>query len=163
MKLTITSLFALIAIELLFYACEKNNLSSNGLISHSECKGKSKSTAIETPDSISSIEYSFDSPNGKLSIKHINAAFNCCFDSLFCDIIVNKDTIIIQECETIKQACYCDCLYDLNIEVNDIVPQKYFIKITEPLCGDQPRLNFEIDLQKDKKGSYSVIRKKYPW
>jgi len=108
------------------------------------------------------VDYSFNANTNTLTITHINAGFNCCPDSLYCKISKNIDTIIIQEFEKIPQ-CNCNCLYDLDIEINGVESKKYQIKFVEPYVGEQGKLEFEIDLKNNEIGSYCVTRKQYPW
>lgn len=149
-------------------ACEKkasdeDQIISGRLISNSECKGlKSIFLTSSTPDSISSVEYNYHASNNKLMLKHINAGFNCCPGILTCDFRLNADTIIIQEYEEVAQ-CHCDCLYDLTIEIDGIETKKYQIKFIEPYATNLAPLIFELDLTSIISGSYSVVRKQYPW
>lgn len=157
-------------IGLIIIGCEKESdnktqLTITGqLIDNSICKNELKSTTqiTETPDSLSCVEYSFNAGKNKLLLKHINAGFNCCPDSLSCKVELNGDTIQIQEFEKEAQ-CHCNCLYDLDIEINGVEVKIYQIKFIEPYVADQDKLNFEIDLNKESNGSYCVTRKLYPW
>jgi len=164
MKKTICSLLTVSLIGLLIFSCGKNNdtqLTITGqLISNSTCKNdlKSSSEIVETPDSLSCVDYSFDIEKNKLTIKHINATFNCCPDGLYCEIELKGDTILIQEFEYSAQ-CYCNCLYDLNIEVTGVEQRNYQVKFVEPYVSGQNKLEFEIDLVEVTDGSYCVTRK----
>lgn len=153
--LTVFCLFACIS-------CEKNlnGKRLNGkLISNTDCKSFLKSSF---PDSVSCIEYAWDETNNTLNINHINAGFNCCPKSLYCKVSLNNDTILIQEFE--KEAlCNCICLYDLTIEINDLTAKKYTLHVIEPYAQGLDPLCFDINLSAKKTGSYSVIRKQYPW
>ena len=136
---------------------------SGRLISNSECKHlKSANTIPIAPDSVTSISYTYDASKHKLMLNHINAGFNCCPDSLYCSFSLTQDTIIIQEFEK-SLGCKCNCLYDLEIEVTGVDKKIYQIKFIEPLAGEQQKIIFEMDLTKNNTGSYSVIRKQYPW
>lgn len=75
---------------------EENDPSINGsLINHTDCKTfKSAVIGINNGNSESCIEYSYDSQNRILQLKHINAGFNCCPDSLYCKISLSNDTIL---------------------------------------------------------------------
>jgi hypothetical protein len=97
-----------------------------------------------------------------LTVKHINAGFNCCPDSLYCKVDLEGDTILIQELEN-STLCHCNCLYDLVIEIKGIDLKKYHVKFIEPYVADQNKLLFEIDLTEDSTGSYCVTRQQYPW
>jgi hypothetical protein len=133
------------------------------LISHSPCKNeKLADIATDIPDTQSCINYSFDVTAGKLYIAHINAGFNCCPESLYCTISIENDTLIIEEHEEMG-LCNCDCLFDLEIEINEIGAGKYPVKIIEPYSYDQEKLDFTIDLAVDPAGSYCVTRNQYPW
>ncbi len=170
MKTLIYSLWAALIIGFSIYSCQKENTGvippdfKGLLISKSDCKKDFKSTneKVGTPDSLSCVNYSFDAATNNLTIKHINAGFNCCPDSVYCDISLKGDTIIIQEKEKVPQ-CHCDCLYDLNIEVQGVSSRKYQVKLIEPYVEGATQILFAIDLAKDPSGSYCVTRKYYPW
>jgi hypothetical protein len=157
-------------IGLMIISCEKKDdndkqlIITGQLISNSKCKNdlKLSSQIVGTPDSLSCVNYSFDSDKNKLTLKHINAGFNCCPDSLYCKIELKGDTILIQELEKTAQ-CNCNCLYDLDIELNGVALKKYQIKFVEPYVSEQNKLLFEIDLTKITNGTYCVTRKLYPW
>jgi hypothetical protein len=168
MKTEKTGKLILLAIGLLVIGCDKesnNPFSLSGkIVSTSACKNEQKSASVDsdTPDSLSCIDYSFDEAGKKLSLLHTNAGFNCCPKNLFCTVALRNDTITIQEFEKASE-CDCDCLYDLEIEISGVDTKKYRIKFIEPYVGDQEKIFVEIDLAKDKEGSYCVIRKEYPW
>lgn len=71
---------------------------SGKVISHSECKNSGSDSTRLTSGSLSSCaDYRFDAAAKKLFIKHINAGFNCCPDSLYCAVKMSNDIIIIKE------------------------------------------------------------------
>jgi len=168
MKTIIYSIFAGVAILLLVISCEnekenaKQLVLSGKILSHSDCKDLKSDLVFFTTDSLSCAEYSFDSSTNKLFIKHINAGFNCCPDSLYCNVTVSNDTIIIQEFES-KQQCNCNCLYDLDIVIYGVDSRNYQIKFIEPYSGNQEQIIFAVDFSAQKEGSYCVIRNSYPW
>ena len=170
MKKIIYSLLTCSLIVLVILSCEKNDdydkqlIISGQLISNTTCKNdlKSRSQIVETPDSLSCVNYSFDKENNKLTIRHINAGFNCCPDSLYCKIELKGDTILIQEFEKVAD-CRCNCLYDLDFEISGVDLKKYQLKFIEPYVAEQDKLVFEIDLNSDQNGTYCVTRKLYPW
>jgi len=123
---------------------------------------KSPDTTSETPDSQSCIEYAFDQDNQKLILKHLNAGFNCCPESLWCTVIYRHDTIIIQEFEK-NMGCKCDCLYDLDMELSGLESGKYHLRLIEPKLGTQQPLIGLLDLQIQKQGRFCVSRSNYPW
>ena len=69
---------------------------------------------------------------------------------------------MIEEKEEAAQ-CDCNCLYDLEIEIEGVEEQSYQINVFEPYALDQAKLSFSIDLKSEPSGSFSVIRKIYPW
>lgn len=176
MKKVLYSLLVVTLIGLTIVCCEeKGNDGNQGdggnqgkisgkLISNSPCKGSIalNAPADEVPDSISRVEYSYDNETKKLTLKHINAGFNCCPDSLYCEIELKGDTIVIEEFEKLP-LCNCFCVYDLEIEVDSVEMKGYQVKFVEPYAGEQDKLVFGIDLASAANGSYSVIRKLYPW
>lgn len=174
MKNFIYSLFTALLIGLVIYSCEENKDKGDGdakksvitgqLVSNSPCKDDLflKSQIVVAPDSISRVEYSFDNNTNKLIMKHINAGFNCCPDSLYCKIELKGDTILIQEFEK-EAGCKCNCLYDMDIEINGVGMNQYQVKFVEPYAGEMDKIEFEIDLANAANGSFSVIRKRYPW
>jgi hypothetical protein len=171
MKRVMKSLFAIALVGLLIVSCEENdeiNATSEvagQLINHSFCKNNLKSSSEFsdfTPDTLSGVEYLYDKDKKKLSLKHINAGFNCCPDSLYCKIAIKGDTIVIQEFEKIA-GCNCLCLYDLDIEIDGVEMRTYQIKFIEPYASDQKQIVFDLDLMSSSSGKYSVTRKHYPW
>ncbi len=160
---------ALFFIFRLFSGCNDDNGKNNHsgidgkLVNYSTCGGfKSARMLNNTPDSLSCVEYTFDATSEKLKLSHYNSGFNCCPESLYCTVSVNRDTIIIREYEK-AVGCKCNCLYDLNIEITGVAPKKYYIRFVEPYAGNQPVIIFTADLAKDKEGSFCAVRKNYPW
>ena len=127
------------------------------------CKNdKSTELVSNMVDSLSCIDYVYNTNNKTLNIKHINTSFNCCVDGLYFQTTISVDTITIEEFEQNGQ-CNCMCLYDMDIEINNLQEQKYLIKIIEPNIGQQDIIVFEIDLAQETEGSYCVARMSYPW
>ena len=170
MKTSVILIFVTAISIILATSCSQNNVSDEQLsplkgklIDRSICKSlKSVRVTTDTPDSLSCIEYSFDQESNLLTVMHINAGFNCCPDTTFCDVTVSNDTIVIQEFENVGM-CECNCLYDLTIELSGVTQKKYQIKFIEPYLGENEEINFEMDLTDQNEGSYCVTRKLYPW
>lgn len=128
-----------------------------------QCNGlKSTDKYAETPASQSCIEFVFDRDIRKLTLKHLNAGFNCCPESLWCTVAYRNDTIVIQEFEK-NLGCKCNCLYDLDIDVLGIEPGNFVVQFIEPYTGNQEKLSFELDLRNNTEGSFCVSRGNYPW
>ncbi|HAQ17803.1 MAG TPA: hypothetical protein DCR40_01065 [Prolixibacteraceae bacterium] len=133
------------------------------LMGNPQCNGlKSAGTTVRTPPSQSCIEYAYDRDNRKLILKHLNAGFNCCPESLWCTVTFRNDTIIIQEFEK-HLGCKCNCLYDLDMEVEGLEPGKYHLRLIEPYLGTQQALVGLLDLRSQKQGSFCASRSIYPW
>jgi hypothetical protein len=170
MKKAVFSLLTVFCIAFMFFSCGKNDeinkeLPMTGqLVGSSACKSNLKSSSLgsETPDTLSCVAYAFDPENNKLTLKHINAALNCCPNSVYCTIELHGDTILIQEFET-SALCNCNCLYDLDIEITGVDLKKYLIQFIEPYASEQSKLLFAIDLTQNTQGSFCVTRKLYPW
>ncbi len=146
---------------LLAFACDRSDLDKEDgkLITHSLCKNEK---SFETDSNLTCVEYSYNQSNEILSLKHINSAFNCCPEKLYCNINIEGDTIILEESER-KQDCLCMCLFDLEAEVYGVKAQSYTVKYIEPYLGDAEELIFEINLQAQPSGTYCVERTNYPW
>ncbi|MBN2482267.1 MAG: hypothetical protein JXB19_11025 [Bacteroidales bacterium] len=169
MKAANYSILLFFFIGFLLSGCEKEisprSVDLTGqVVSHTTCKYglKSISGTEIFPDSLTCVHYSFDSAIKKLAIKHINGGFNCCPESLYCDVSLRNDTIIIQEFEA-AALCNCNCLFDLDIELFGVNSKKYQIRFIEPYAGNQLEINFEVDLTNEHEGSFCVTRKQYPW
>lgn len=170
MKSKLTTILTLFILVILTYSCEKNSNESedqpeiNGkVLSRSECKSQFKDLSTSDADSNQScIAYNNDAENKRLSIIHENAGFNCCPGEVTCGISFSNDTITIEEIPQ-SAMCNCDCLFDLEIEVNGVLGKAYFLKFVEPYVGDQEKLEFMIDLQQIPTGQYCVERNQYPW
>jgi hypothetical protein len=169
MKTRIIFILIVLAAILIIDGCEKKNedqsdlMFSGELTSHTGCKSfKSTVAEFDTPDTLSCINYSFDVSTGKLVMKHINSGFNCCPEILYCTITLNCDTIVIREDEK-AALCKCNCLFDMDMEINGVEARKYQVKIIEPYAVNQEELFFEMDLATHADGSVCVVRKQYPW
>jgi len=138
---------------------------TGSLLSHSSCKRITKSTFAGVDLSgkgYSSVVYSYNKTKQVLSITHINAGFNCCPDSLYCNVSIVRDSILIKESEAASLCC-CNCLYDLEIGVNGLPPEEYVIRFIEPYIGGQKELIINVDLSKVQYGRVDMPRDRYPW
>jgi len=164
MKKYLFLILAEVIIIRLTISCGNDNESpeiSGSLVNSSQCKtNKSASPAGLASDTQSCVEYSYNRSAQKLSLKHINTAFNCCPGKLSCTITVKGDTLVIAE--SAKEAlCDCMCLYDLEIEVKNLASGKYEIKFAGPYRGAEPHIQFEVDLASHPEGNYCVNRSGY--
>jgi hypothetical protein len=129
------------------------------LISHSSCKNDK---GFNTNSDKSCIIYEYNIDNEVLTLKHINASYNCCPDHLYSDITIENNTITIVESEK-EAGCNCMCLFDLEIAIYNIESNTYLIKYVEPYIGSQEKIEFEINLDTSTSGTHCVDRTQYPW
>ncbi|MFH1194974.1 MAG: hypothetical protein V1720_04640 [bacterium] len=130
-------------------------------VTSSDCKHFQKVVLDSITSSDDCIEYSYDGIS-VLSIKHLNAGFNCCPEKISADFEISGDTIKILESEK-SSLCDCNCLYDLEYTIKNIAPKNYFIKVVEPYATQGEKLEFQADLHHSNIGTYCVERDYYPW
>jgi len=118
-------------------------------------------TGDPKPES-SCIRYSYDG-DSVLTIKHLNAGFNCCPESFSTDIEVKGDSLIIREGE-MKAGCRCNCLFNLDILVKNLPPDTYHVRFKEPYVENSlQQLVFDLDLKKVPEGEFCVTRPENWW
>lgn len=132
------------------------------VVHYTGCKN-SREFTMNTPDSLSCVEYMYNANTQVLNLKHVNAGFNCGSDVISCNITLQNDTIIVEEIEQ-GEVANCLCLFDLNIVINNIYTQSYVLKFVEPLVNiNKPALIFPINLAQQTSGTYCITRTYYPW
>lgn len=136
------------------------------LIRHSDCKSfPAVRVSTATPPHSSSeecLEYIYDG-QGHLTLKHINAGFNCCPGTISADIVILAGEITIKEKEE-SSLCDCNCLFDLDYDFMNVKPGVYRISIKGPYQPpDEPPLEFVVALKGPISGTFCVPREKYPW
>jgi len=135
------------------------------LTQSSSCKNFTGGTQDwTTPSEQDCIEYVYDGES-ILTLRHINAGFNCCPDSLTAQFHVSVGSIIIDEGEVLDQGgCHCLCLYDLDYRIANLPPGPYAIRVNQPyLWPGAAVLEFQVDLSAATSGSHCVERDQYPW
>jgi len=173
-KISFSIISAVVVLGLIIYiasciGCKKNSDVDQEpygvLIKHSDCKSsigdkQSGNTAYSLTEDC--IQYNYDGI-GRLTLKHINAAFNCCPGNIEADLILGSGTITIIEKEQ-TQSCSCLCLYDLDYQFDNLTPGVYTIRIVEPYIQDtEGILQITIELKNSESGSLCVPRNIYPW
>lgn len=135
-------------------------LPNGNLVDHTNCK----STILDSvPNNNDCIEYSYDIGTKILKLKHINAAFNCCPGEITSNITFDKDAITISEKEKTAD-CLCDCLFDINYQLNGIEPTDYVLTVVEPYCPKvEEKLLVNLNLKEKSSGRICVQRYSYPW
>lgn len=167
MKIHSKALIAFIFLSFLI-SCKKDKneealIFDGQLTNNSACKYFSTKSTLElTADTLSKVEYVYNNTTHTLQLKHVNAGFNCCPGTLSSQFVLNGNTILITEQEEEAQ-CHCNCLYDLDFEISGIEQKTYNIRFIEPYAESMPKLEFEINLLEDTEGSFTVVRRTYPW
>jgi len=134
------------------------------IIDHTGCKSfLGSSMSADTTSDQDCIEYAYDG-NGTLSIKHINAGFNCC-PVIAADIRFEGSAIVIEELDSLLNGgCDCICLFDVDYEITNLPPGQYRIVVIEPYRWEgDPELDFVIDLSSAASGIHCESRTHYPW
>lgn len=148
-------------------SCSNNPGTAYGqLIRHTDCKSfpvnQEGVGGFTHPPSEECLEYSYDG-RGRLTIKHINAAFNCCPGTISAEVVILPGEIRIKEKEA-SALCDCNCLFDLDYELINIRPGVYRISVKGPYQPeDEPPLEFVVALKGPVSGTFCVPRTKYPW
>ena len=97
---------------------------------------------------------------GVLSLKHVDAAFNCCPETISAEVLIDGSSITVIEEESGGE-CDCQCLFDLAIAIYDLEPGVYTVSISGPYSPEP--LDTTIDLIAEPAGSYCEDREVYPW
>lgn len=100
---------------------------------------------------------------GVLNLTHVNAAFNCCPESLAAEVLIDGQSITVIEEEFFgtNGECDCICLFDLHIAIYDLAPDVYTVSVSGPYSPEP--LDTTIDLVAQPTGSYCEDREVYPW
>ena len=153
----------LIIVAILFFGCDAENPVGNltgSLVDHSECLLKTTENT-QVPSSQSCVSFTY--ANQTLFLTHYNAGFNCCPGTLAASFNLQNDTLYVLESES-EPLCDCNCLYDLEMEVNQLNPGTYILKMVEPYISDPSEvLVFSFNLNDSTSGTFCVDRNNYPW
>ncbi len=114
------------------------------------------------PDTLSCVYYTYNMEKKQLHIEHKNTAFNCCVDLLLFNDQIQNDTILIKEMEHNGQ-CDCLCLYDVEMKVENVKPQKYILKIDEAYTENILPFIIELHLDSINTGEHCLTRHNYPY
>ncbi len=150
-----------------FCECKTSGSSSptGKLISNSDClkstsNGNNLTTSSNDP-AYEIISYKYD--GNVLKITHQNAAFNCCPGKIGGKTIIESKKILINEKES-KSECCCTCLYRLNYEITELIPDNYTLIIfSNYIPNKNHTLICNIDLINNKQGVFKFSRNSYPW
>ncbi|MBR2260845.1 MAG: hypothetical protein IJ916_04000 [Paludibacteraceae bacterium] len=86
--------------------------------------------------------YEFDLTSGTGTISCIEY-MSCCPDSIYSTVIVNDNSIIINNIETSTESCNCMCRYEVVSQLWGIEAKQYTVTILE---NGIPRSTFNMDL-----------------
>ena len=160
-------IFLVISLSLVMVNCNKHEepvlqTPAIEIAGMSDCKNNSSQKAlIDTTSNYDCIEYNYQT-TGILTLHHINAGFNCC-PEMTTEIEVEGNAIVVREIETSAQ-CNCNCLFDLDLEIRDLSPGEYLIRVIEPYANqNEDELAFTVNLVSAPSGIYCVERHHYPW
>lgn len=140
---------------------EDSNKVSGSVTYNSNCKSFTKNT-YEISNDESCVEFTFNESEMIVELVHTNAGFNCCPGDIFVEISQTGDSIIISEHST-ESLCDCNCLYDVNILLENIKAETYQVVFIEPMVPNNESISFTMDLSEHSNGSYCVSRTDYPW
>jgi hypothetical protein len=160
------SLKALAVVALLFSACSNNSTGAGDTespagrtVGHTGCKTiLSSSTSGNAATDQACLDYAYDGQSG-LQLRHVNAVFNCCPDSVGGEIRIENHTITIDESEWLSNPCDCVCPFDVDYQVVDLPPGVYTIRVNEMYLPEgADLLEFTVDLRVTPSGSFCVAR-----
>ncbi len=140
------------------------------VVSATSCKGSQESLSSRTVSSCSqdALQY-WSEPDGSLHVKHINAAFNCCMESLLVTIELKGELALITEDDYMTGGgCRCLCLYDVEYEITNLTRTIRKIEVVEPYARldewiEERPLCCSFTLPVIDTESCSVDRCHYPW
>ncbi len=135
------------------------------LLQYDGCKqfqGNSNMSQVLVASTNDCLQYQYDGQS-TLTLKHVNAGFNCCPGEITAEIEFNRNLITITESEQ-EQGCRCLCLFDLDYKVINLSPGRYTIRVTEPYVDEHDQvLECTLELFSATSGSYCLERNDYPW
>jgi hypothetical protein len=137
-----------ILILLAVQACENSNdntivnSKSGGSVSYSGCKGNNlKSTFSENQKPCITIQ-TIDS--NYLKIQHVNAVFNCVFDSITIDCSIENNIIHVKE-NHINPNAYCTCEYDIEYKIGPLEYEKTYNIGFKDESQNNDEISFEFE------------------
>lgn len=150
-------------------SCKNNSITNEApigfFIGNSQCKNNPTLTPTSQAvhsSNIDCLQYQYDGSR-ILTIKHINAAFNCCPQKISASIDITSNTITIIENEAASQ-CSCLCLFDLELRIENLPRGSYYIHVIEPYVnsGDAV-MGFNVSLNTQVNDQFCIERNQYPW
>lgn len=151
--LTVFALFLLLGAT----GCEKEKTSEMRLrdFSYVGCKENTDKTKQSFSESILKnqeyIEYRAIE-DSYLHIKHINAQFNCCPDTIKVNFSTDNNRFVITEDEQ-NPKCNCFCNYDLEYSIGPLSSKEYTIFI---YMGNIEQTKFDINYTPSTEGKITI-------
>jgi hypothetical protein len=141
--------------------CPPTPSPSGSLVKSSACKLGEEGAGASTDEEC--LLYQYDGAS-TLTVQHVNAPFNCC-PVMGVEVTFEGDQITIVESETFDEGpCRCLCLFDLEIQIRDLPPGVYAIKVLDVYGKvDGPSLEIVADLISGTSGEHCEPRTEYPW
>ncbi len=139
------------------------------LISQSDCKPSltSQPGAAASECSQDCVEIWSES-EGVVRVRHIDAGFNCCIDSVVISVEIKGHVALVTETEVMQAGCHCLCLYDIEYEIRDLPSTVNKIEFVEPYADpdtwpDDEPLCCSFPTPLTDTVSCCVMRCHYPW
>ncbi|MFH0762004.1 MAG: hypothetical protein V2A67_10930 [Bacteroidota bacterium] len=154
---------AVIVMILLLWGCDRETLQpAIQLDNATDCKGPELKSIQGITTTQDCIQYEYQ--DNILTIKHVNAGFNCCPQGFNVNLAVSGDTLIISETEN-SSMCDCCCLFDLDYTLTDIGNRTWWIRVNEPYVQgpDEEKILFQVNLKLNPSGEKCFERSGYPW
>lgn len=155
----------LMATAALFGSCESPDHQGDlsvSVTSDMVCRTNQVLKTNDPAPETSCIRFDYDGTS-LLTLKHLNAGFNCCPGKFDVSIEVKGDSLIIREDEN-QQGCKCNCLFNLDILVGNLSPAAYHVRFVEPYADYSiPQLIFDLNLKKVPNGQFCVTRPEGWW
>jgi hypothetical protein len=107
------------------------------------------------------LSYNYSGADQILLLSHLHAGFNCCVSPTG-EINIEGSTIKIIESFTGEDICDCECLFNLNYKLTNVVPGVYTFSVNSVYFFPE-ELTFTVDLSSENEGIYCIFRDQYPW
>lgn len=150
-------------------SCKTNSITNETptgfFVSNSQCKSNLSLTPTSQSlqsSNIDCLQYQYDGSR-ILTLKHVNAAFNCCPQEISATIDITSNTITIIEKEA-ASLCSCLCLFDLELRIENLTRGTYHIHVIEPYVNSSDTvMEFNVSLSTQISDQFCIERNQYPW
>jgi len=147
------------AVAIVNYVFTGKSICVTGDYSITEMNGCKTSAKADPPLNMDCVVIDYDGSQ-TLAIRHYNTVFNCCPLDTYAEVIIDNNTIYVNEYD-IGQ-CYCMCVFDIFYEIPNIAPGEFTIIVSE--CWPQNTDHtYTIDLSTTPYDSICIERSGYPY